>query len=69
MALFWFLMLQVLIPLNRIKRVNPSENSEKPGQKYVQIVTVDDFEFWFMGFVSYQKSTKNLRVQDVVVGL
>ncbi|KAH7692196.1 GRAM domain-containing protein [Dioscorea alata] len=60
---------KVLIPLNRIKRVNPSENSEKPGQKYVQIVTVDDFEFWFMGFVSYQKSIKNLRVQDVVVGL
>ncbi|KAJ0963949.1 hypothetical protein J5N97_029071 [Dioscorea zingiberensis] len=57
---------KVLIPLNRIKRVNPSQNSEKPSQKYVQVVTVDDFEFWFMGFVSYQKTLKQLRVQDLM---
>ena len=52
---------KVSIPLRRIKRVSPSENVNKPNQKYIQIVTVDDFEFWFMGFVSYQRSFKYLQ--------
>ncbi|ONK64170.1 uncharacterized protein A4U43_C07F22820 [Asparagus officinalis] len=52
---------KVSIPLRKIKKVSPSENVDKPNQKYVQIVTVDDFEFWFMGFVSYQRSFKYLQ--------
>ena len=52
---------KVSIPLRRVKRVSPSENVNKPNQKYIQIVTVDDFEFWFMGFVSYQRSFKYLQ--------
>ncbi|XP_073011933.1 GEM-like protein 7 [Typha latifolia] len=52
---------KVIIPLRRIKRVSQSENSNKPNQKYIQIVTVDDFEFWFMGFVSYKRSLKYLQ--------
>ncbi|XP_039134645.1 GEM-like protein 7 [Dioscorea cayenensis subsp. rotundata] len=55
---------KVVIPLNRIKRVHPSRDKNKPDQKYVHLVTVDDFEFWFMGFVSYQKSLKHLQVQQ-----
>ncbi|KAL0918420.1 hypothetical protein M5K25_010427 [Dendrobium thyrsiflorum] len=51
----------VLIPLRRIKGVNPSENANKPNQKYIHIATIDNFEFWFMGFVSYQRSFKNLQ--------
>ncbi|KAK8944717.1 putative GEM-like protein 8 [Platanthera zijinensis] len=52
---------KVLIPLRRIKCVNPSENSSKPNQKYIQIETTDNFEFWFMGFVRYQRSFENLQ--------
>ncbi|CAH2044174.1 unnamed protein product [Thlaspi arvense] len=47
---------KVSIPLCNIKGVNQSINSEKPSQKYIQVVTVDDFDFWFMGFLSYQKA-------------
>ncbi|XP_039135463.1 putative GEM-like protein 8 [Dioscorea cayenensis subsp. rotundata] len=52
---------KVLIPLGRIKRANPSENGSRPNQKYIQIVTEDEFEFWFMGFLSYQRSFKYLQ--------
>ncbi|XP_072960573.1 GEM-like protein 7 [Typha angustifolia] len=52
---------KVLIPLERIKGAIPSENMNKPEQKYIQIVTIDEFEFWFMGFVSYNKSFKYLQ--------
>jgi hypothetical protein len=52
---------QVLIPLRKIQRVEQSENVKKPSQKYMEIVTVDNFDFWFMGFLSYQKSFKCLQ--------
>ena len=49
-----------MIPLKRIKRVDQSENVKQPSQKYIDIVTVDDFEFWFMGFLNYQKTFEYL---------
>ncbi|MQL72191.1 hypothetical protein Taro_004531 [Colocasia esculenta] len=49
---------KVMIPLRKIKRASPSENVNKPSQKYMEIATVDNFEFWFMGFVSYSRSVK-----------
>ncbi|KAE8687752.1 GEM-like protein 7 [Hibiscus syriacus] len=52
---------KVLLPLEKIKGVNESENVKKPSQKYMEIVTVDDFEFWFMGFLNYQKAFKYLQ--------
>ncbi|XP_077231063.1 putative GEM-like protein 8 [Tasmannia lanceolata] len=51
---------KVLIPIRKINRMNPSENVDKPTQKYIHIVTVDNFEFWFMAFVNYQKAFKYL---------
>ncbi|CAI9774724.1 unnamed protein product [Fraxinus pennsylvanica] len=51
---------KVTIPLAKIKRTNESENAEKPTQKYVQIVTEDKFQFWFMGFLNHRKAFKNL---------
>lgn len=53
--------MQVLIPLRKIKTANQSENVKKPSQKYIEIVTVDDFDFWFMGFLNYQKALKCLQ--------
>ncbi|KAK8698712.1 hypothetical protein V6N13_114821 [Hibiscus sabdariffa] len=64
---------KVLIPLEKIKGVNQSENMKKPSQKYMEIVTVDDFELWFMGFLNHQKTFKYLqqsisqRLLDVVL--
>lgn len=51
----------MLIPIQKIKSINESENVTKPEQKYVEIVTVDDFEFWFMGFLRYEKAYRNLQ--------
>ncbi|KAE8023027.1 hypothetical protein FH972_008779 [Carpinus fangiana] len=52
---------KVIIPLKKIKRVNQSENVKKPSQKYIEILTVDDFDFWFMGFLNYQKALKSIQ--------
>jgi hypothetical protein len=54
-------LLQVMIPLSKIKRVNQSANVKKPSQKYMEIVTVDNFDFWFMGFLNYQKAFNYLQ--------
>ncbi|KAK6122488.1 hypothetical protein DH2020_043774 [Rehmannia glutinosa] len=52
---------KVMIPLRKIKRAIESENVKKPTQKYVQIVTEDNFEFWFMGFLNHQTTLKYLQ--------
>ncbi|KAL2323963.1 hypothetical protein Fmac_023021 [Flemingia macrophylla] len=52
---------KVSIPLTKIKCVNKSQNEEKPSQKYIELVTVDDFDFWFMGFFNYQKAFRSLQ--------
>ncbi|XP_078166897.1 GEM-like protein 4 [Carex rostrata] len=53
---------KVSIPLGKVKKTTPSENLNKPEEKYMQIVTIDDFEFWFTGFVNYQRSFESLHV-------
>lgn len=52
---------KVVIPVEKIKRAHPSVNENKPSQKYIEIVTEDNFEFWFMGFVRYEKAFLNLQ--------
>ncbi|CAM0903709.1 unnamed protein product [Alopecurus aequalis] len=52
---------KVVVPLKRIGKVRPSENVDKPDEKYIHVATVDGFEFWFMGFVSYQRSCKYMQ--------
>ncbi|KAJ4973387.1 hypothetical protein NE237_006561 [Protea cynaroides] len=49
-------------PDKKIKGANQSENVKKPTQKYIQVVTVDRFEFWFMGFLNYQKAFKYMQL-------
>lgn len=51
---------KVLIPLRKIKRGNESTNIKNSSQKYIEIVTRDNFDFWFMGFLNYQKTFKYL---------
>ncbi|KAJ1400155.1 PH-like domain superfamily [Sesbania bispinosa] len=52
---------KVSIPHEKIKYVNQSQNVEKPSEKYIEIVTVDGFDFWFMGFFNYQKALRCLK--------
>ncbi|KAL0315132.1 UNVERIFIED_CONTAM: GEM-like protein 4 [Sesamum calycinum] len=52
---------KVMIPLRKIKRAGESENLKKPTQKYVEIVTDDNFEFWFMGFLNHGRTLKYLQ--------
>ncbi|KAL9450040.1 hypothetical protein AB3S75_011890 [Citrus x aurantiifolia] len=51
---------KVVIPLSQLKAVNPSTSKAKPAEKYIQVISVDNHEFWFMGFVHYDSAVKNL---------
>ncbi|XP_030544900.1 GEM-like protein 4 [Rhodamnia argentea] len=52
---------KVSIPLSKIEEANQSQNVERPSEKYIQIVTVDSFDFWFMGFLNHHKTLKHLQ--------
>jgi len=52
---------KVVIPLHQLRAVNPSTSKVKPGEKYIQVISVDNHEFWFMGFVNYDSAVKNLQ--------
>ncbi len=54
-------MLQVVLPLEKVQEVSPSENQNKPHEKYILVLMVDGHEFWFMGFMNYDKGLKNMR--------
>ncbi|XP_038893152.1 GEM-like protein 4 [Benincasa hispida] len=47
---------KVVIPKEKVMRVNESENVKKASEKYIQIVTMDNFEFWLKGFLNYQST-------------
>ncbi|KAL8254181.1 hypothetical protein R6Q59_032402 [Mikania micrantha] len=51
---------KVSIPLGKIKGVRESVNMKRPSSKYVELVTVDDFSFWFLGFTNYKKALRFL---------
>lgn len=51
---------KVMIPLGKIATVEPVTMKESPPEKYVHVVTVDSHDFWFMGFVSYDKAVHYL---------
>lgn len=52
---------KVAIPLSKVQAVNPAENPKKTSEKYIQVETSDNHEFWFMGFISYDKAVTNLQ--------
>ncbi|XP_031090956.1 GEM-like protein 4 [Ipomoea triloba] len=52
---------KVSIPISKIKRANESENLKNPSEKYIQVVTEDHFEFWFMWFPHHQRTLKYLQ--------
>lgn len=52
---------QVAIPLQRLRAASPSANKTKPAEKFIQLVSVDSHEFWFMGFVNYDGAVAHLQ--------
>ncbi|XP_059280196.1 GEM-like protein 1 [Lycium ferocissimum] len=52
---------KVVLPVDQLKAVNPSTSKINPAEKYIQIISVDNHEFWFMGFVNYDSAVKNLQ--------
>ncbi|KAG0488552.1 hypothetical protein HPP92_007125 [Vanilla planifolia] len=58
---------KVVIPLHQLRAAKPSSNQTNSAEKYIQIVSVDNHEFWFMGFLSYENALRSLEeaVQDL----
>ncbi|KAG9129187.1 hypothetical protein Leryth_006433 [Lithospermum erythrorhizon] len=52
---------KVTIPLHQLKAVNPSSSTFNPSEKYIQIISVDNQEFWFMGFLNYAVAVNLLK--------
>ncbi|CAL4937966.1 unnamed protein product [Urochloa decumbens] len=52
---------KVVIPLVQLRSVNSSTSRTNASEKYIQVVSVDNHEFWFMGFVYYDSAVKNLQ--------
>ncbi|XP_066394466.1 GLABRA2 expression modulator-like isoform X1 [Miscanthus floridulus] len=52
---------KVAIPLHRLRAASPSANKLKPAEKFIQLVSVDSHEFWFMGFVNYDSAVAHLQ--------
>ncbi|XP_030542662.1 GEM-like protein 1 [Rhodamnia argentea] len=52
---------KVVIKRHQLKGVVPSTSTAKPAEKYIQVISVDNHEFWFMGFLLYESAVKNLQ--------
>ncbi|KAK7317822.1 hypothetical protein RJT34_02383 [Clitoria ternatea] len=52
---------KVVVRVDQLSTVNPSSNRFNPSEKYIQLVTVDGYEFYFMGFIAYDKALKTIR--------
>ncbi|XP_030922761.1 GLABRA2 expression modulator [Quercus robur] len=52
---------KVVIPLHQLKAVNPSSSRANSSEKYIQVISVDNHEFWFMGFLNYDGAVKILQ--------
>ncbi|KAL6533534.1 hypothetical protein OROMI_027646 [Orobanche minor] len=51
---------KVLIPLAKIGSINPVIMRDNPRERYIQAVSSDGHDFWFMGFVNYEKASHHL---------
>ncbi|RDY07230.1 GLABRA2 expression modulator [Mucuna pruriens] len=52
---------KVVIPLHELKAVSPSSNTANPAEKYIQVISIDNHEFWFMGFLHYDAAVNCLQ--------
>ncbi|KAH7860426.1 hypothetical protein Vadar_013243 [Vaccinium darrowii] len=52
---------KVVIPLHQLKAVNPSTSRANPAEKFIQVISVDNHEFWYLSFLNYDGAVKCLR--------
>lgn len=52
---------KVVIPLHQLRSANPSVSKVNSAEKYIQVVSVEGHEFWFMGFLMYDKAVATLQ--------
>ncbi|KAK8517404.1 hypothetical protein V6N13_127584 [Hibiscus sabdariffa] len=52
---------KVIMPLDQLRAVNPSTSRVNPSEKYIQVISIDGHEFWFMGFLNYDGAVKYLQ--------
>ncbi|EPS64970.1 hypothetical protein M569_09811, partial [Genlisea aurea] len=52
---------KVVVPLNQVTAVNTSTSPANPSEKYIQIISLGNHEFWFMGFLNYDSAVRNLQ--------
>ncbi|KVI08579.1 GLABRA2 expression modulator-like [Cynara cardunculus var. scolymus] len=52
---------KVIIPLQQLKAVNPSCSRGNSGEKYIQVISIDSHEFWYMGFLNYDGAVRCLQ--------
>ncbi|KAK6923343.1 GRAM domain, partial [Dillenia turbinata] len=52
---------KVVIPLHQLKAINPSTSRVNPAEKYIQVISVDNHEFWYMGFLNYEGAVRLLQ--------
>uniref|UniRef100_J3MN26 GRAM domain-containing protein n=1 Tax=Oryza brachyantha TaxID=4533 RepID=J3MN26_ORYBR len=57
---------KVVVPVAQLRSVTPTASQQNPAERYIQVVSVDNHEFWFMGFVNYDGAVKSL--QETVHG-
>ncbi|KAK4483247.1 hypothetical protein RD792_010431 [Penstemon davidsonii] len=51
---------KILIPLAKIGSINPVIMRDDKMERYIQLVSIDGHDFWFMGFVNYEKASHHL---------
>ncbi|KAJ4764845.1 GRAM domain family protein [Rhynchospora pubera] len=51
---------KVVIPLDQLRAANPSGSKVNVAEKYIQVISLDEHEFWFMGFLYYDSAVKSL---------
>nr|CAB3453640.1 unnamed protein product [Digitaria exilis] len=52
---------KVAIPLHRLRAATASASKLNPAEKFIQLVSVDRHEFWFLGFVNYDSAVAHLQ--------
>lgn len=57
---------QIVVPVPHLRSVTPTTSQQNPAERYIQVVSVDNHDFWFMGFVNYDSAVKCL--QEAVRG-
>ncbi|XP_051143905.1 putative GEM-like protein 3 isoform X2 [Andrographis paniculata] len=45
----------------QVKAIKPSTSRSNRAEKYIQIISVDNHEFWLMGFLNYNGASESLR--------